>query len=382
MAKKNVGDEISEVVNTTSEVSDVTQSGVAADDLKSDSADQTRRQVIKASRQRSVQANARREENERINASWSSLVTAMHKNSTLLGTIFGIERLPCPKTDDIEAVSKSVTVSVLLNDQFKATIPFGDMYRENPLGKAGTDLSTEQGVREYQRRMEQFLSKMIDIEIPLVITDLFRSTTDDGDYYVIGSRKKAIDIIEKANFTPDSNGVRMLNEGDETLGRITSVARYSMAMNVGGIDVTAQAGQLTYQYVDNLHNFYKPGETIPVVIREITAEKGQTKISVTCKPLELEAAKSRAKLITPGLKTTAIITSIRTSRENSNNVVLHAYADTLKVPVTVGSMPRALFGTPPVSGDKIGITITALTEHGIARATCTRIVSSKNFTGR
>ena len=228
---------------------------------------------------------------------WAALETNMRNKTIITGIISGVN-------------TKSNTSDVLVEvtiDEFTCTIPFGEIYRTNPI-----DRKTCVDDKEYRKRQLQMSRKLLGAKTQLMVLAMKRGDTDDlDDYAIVGSRKQALEIMEKANFAPRRNGKTIMNEGDFVRGIITAVGPNSINLNVGGVDTSVQKWALTFQPIPDLRDAYAAGQELLVQIQKISENNGHYSLAVSGKATELEKAKLSTKKLAPGTICQGTVTSIR-----------------------------------------------------------------------
>ena len=149
-------------------------------------------------------------------------------------------------------------------------------------------------MKEYVNRCATMAAKLYSLNVPMVITTIQVDESTDAEagvpaYVVVASRKAALDIIEETNYgdRPDGDGPR-IQEGDFVRAQITSVARDSIAVVVGGVDTRVPLHALTFEYLVDARTKYKVGQEIMVQVEQIIKEKdGHHIVEVNCKQPEL-----------------------------------------------------------------------------------------------
>lgn len=312
-------------------------------------------------------------------AALSALQSAMYRKDVLTGTVVSA------------LVKEGIVFAGVIMDLYPDAaiyIPFSEFYREMALRAApelrflGTDKSPEEIARN---RQTGILRHAVGAVIPFIITNMAMEQREDGGYdsVIIASRRAALDVIEKRNFTPNADGKRRINEGDQITGRIVSVGRYGMRVNFGGVDTEVRLAQATNRFVSNLSDVFATGQYVDAVIRNIKEDENH-KISlvVDCRTAERLQNAHKANLAPPGSVVMGTITSSSADRSNPGQSILHAYIDTLGLPCTIRRLASATLGRDVRTGDRAVIVITGSTQDGYLRGEVKRFLpgsSQVNF---
>lgn len=297
---------------------------------------QSRRDVLAQKREneeKRAKANLKREQNL---MGWEQLKSAKHENTVLNGEIVAIEVL-----------NESVVVAVVKINGFRVIIPCEEMYVESPV-----DMSTVTNKDRLIRREKQMLTKLLGAEIPYVIHEI--SGDANGEYAILGSRKRAIQKIAARNFNKH-NGYARINEGDIVEATIISVGNHAVWANVQGIDTSIPIFRLTHRYVGNASEAYAPGMKKNVVIKEINYdESGKcVSIAVSGKDAEIPEFLPNLSEVSSGMNVLGTITSIRKSRQPHGQTIITLFLDKLEVPAMAMYTKIDTLTNPPMTGDKV-----------------------------
>ena len=337
----------------------------------------SRAEVLRDARQREAERLIARQERERFLAGWSALRTAMRRHNIVNGVVSSVEIRHVGGPDEV--TEDFVLLAVMLDGGYKVLVPLEEFYQENPIDmRTATDLDTAEGQRELTRRKRALAEKLYELQIPLIITDMEMNDRDETgayDYAIVGSRRKALDIIEMQNFGSERGGNQTIKEGDMVPATITSVSIHGVAVVVGGVDTRIPMRLLTFRYLLDARTAYHVGQELLVYVNKIeTLPNGRHEIEVSAKQSELQSAKMRQKQLPVGTSTLGVITSVRPapSRPDIPAGTLNITAD-LKMydmPAIVRGLPVAYLGRPPIAGDEVRLVVLGFTPAGFVVAAC------------
>lgn len=322
-------------------------------------------------RQRRANEISRAEKTERNQVFYSgisALQAAQRSKAILTGKVVAVESYAMPNSKN-EHRRNMVAFSVLLDDRYKVLIPFEEFYRDAPIDMDTVDRSSREGWAEFERRQTQMAQKLFGVDINFVVTNVFADTTDN--YAISGSRRQALEILEKRNFGGSSPRVKT---GDTVTANILSVGNYALFVNVGGVDAQIPLRDTTFEYLPNLHQKYRAGESIKVEVLEVTIrpQDGRVNLSLSGKSPELADAKERQKsgILAPGTNTIGTITSVRKSSSNPGKITIHAYLDYFKMPAVVQGLSPSSLAFEPKAGDSLRLLVVKLYDNGFVQCNC------------
>ena len=229
-------------------------------------------------------------------------------------------------------------------------IPFEEAFDAPPEELMNKD------TRDIRRRKEQFLQKSIGVPISFVITNIAEG---DGSMVVIASRKKANAMIRQLHYGAEAQ--RPLKVGDTVRATVMGVGNSVMCLFAGGKDIVVKNRNLTHRYVDNLQTVWHAGQIIRVTIRDVEhgEKRGEVKqVSVTCRTIELQEAKTRLSRARKDMKCFATIVSI-----NSNPFRINLWLDGLDIPAYAAT--RVFDRTQVRPGGKAMVRVLGTTENGL-----------------
>lgn len=337
----------------------------------------SRSEVLRDARQREAERLIARQERERFLAGWSALRTAMRRHSIVNGVVSSVEIRHVGGPDEV--AEDLVLLAVMLDGGYKVLVPLEEFYQENPVDmRTATDLDTAEGQRELTRRKRALAEKLYELQIPLIITDMEMNDRDENgayDYAIVGSRRKALDIIEMQNFGSPRGGNQVIKEGDMVPATITSVSIHGVAVVVGGVDTRIPMRLLTFRYLLDARTAYHVGQELLVHVNRIeTLPNGRHQIEVSAKHAELQSARMRQKLLPIGTSTLGVITSVRPAPSNpdvpAGRLNITAYLKMYDMPAIVRGLPVAYLGRPPIAGDEVRLVVLGFTPAGFVVADC------------
>lgn len=337
----------------------------------------SRAEVLRDARQREAERLIARQERERFLAGWSALRTAMRRHNIVNGVVSSVEIRHVGGPDEV--TEDFVLLAVMLDGGYKVLVPLEEFYQENPIDmRTATDLDTAEGQRELTRRKRALAEKLYELQIPLIITDMEMNDRDETgayDYAIVGSRRKALDIMEMQNFGSERGGNQTIKEGDMVPATITSVSIHGVAVVVGGVDTRIPMRLLTFRYLLDARTAYHVGQELLVYVNKIeTLPNGRHEIEVSAKQSELQSAKMRQKLLPVGTSTLGVITSVRPAPSRpdipAGTLNITAYLKMYDMPAIVRGLPVAYLGRPPIAGDEVRLVVLGFTPAGFVVADC------------
>ena len=328
----------------------------------------TRAQVLRDARKRDDERIANRQAREKFLAGWAALDNARRKKRIVMGTVSSVE------TREMNG-QEEVFLAVIVEGGFKVTVPFVEFYQRDPIdGKTMEGLEGKALARERLRRCLAMAEKVYEAEVPLVILDMLiteRGKGGDFDYAIVGSRRRALDIIELQNYVGTKTEGPIIKEGDWVEATITSVSMYAVAVVVGGVDTRIPMRALTFRYLNDLRTVYAVGQKIAVEVTAIkTLQDGHHVIECNAKTPMLEETKRRQKLVPVGSTTLGIITAVRPDVKNANRFHIHAYLKMYDMPAVIRNFPATLLGRAPISGDEVRLVVRGYSDKGYVVADC------------
>ena len=198
---------------------------------------------------------------------------AQFSGTVLTGRLTGVERTPLGIVAGVSYNKNDGTlnnlngVSVKINADNMGLrmdlIRRGITERNERNGLHPSEAMFEAQVRNYQFR---FLRRMLGAKIDFITESIIEEAN-----IVVGNREKAMEL-QRANFTVQRGRERArYGKGDVILSRVLRVADNALIVEVSGYEVAMTIRQVTPMAVILTESF-KPGDSFPVVIRDINDE--------------------------------------------------------------------------------------------------------------
>lgn len=341
----------------------------------------TRADVLREARRRRVERSESVRAYQEFLIGLSSLTVAAKNHSIVNGLVSHIEQ-----RNDVDSEVPCVMIIALVEGRYKVSIPFDEFYQKNPIDMATVNMETKAGREEYVNRCATMAAKLYSLNVPMVITTIQVDESTDAEagvpaYVIVASRKAALDIIEEANYgdRPDGDGPR-IQEGDFVRAQITSVARDSIAVVVGGVDTRVPLHALTFEYLVDARTKYKVGQEIMVQVEQIIKEKdGHHIVEVNCKQPELERAKQMRCALPIGSIVFGIVSSVAASKKQPGNINVLAYIKMYDLPVLVNNMPAKFLGSEPPRGSTVRLKVLNYLDNGMILCRCIGTQGPMNF---
>ncbi len=172
---------------------------------------------------------------------WQNINSSKEKGKILTGKIIAIE---VEKMKD-----KDITCAIVDFEGIKVLIP-------------ATEITND------SKNDRKLLRNMMGAEIKFVVIEI-----DKVSSKAVGSRKKAMERLFDMN-------IKKIEVGDKIYGKIIGVWKKYLRIECLGIDFVIKAQDLQYGYIEDVSKIYKINEQIKVIIKEISLENKNIKISV------------------------------------------------------------------------------------------------------
>jgi small subunit ribosomal protein S1 len=111
------------------------------------------------------------------------------------------------------------------------------------------------------------MRKLVGQEIIFKITQLDRN----GGIFA-GSRQAAVDHLQGDTWN-------RLRESQKVVAKVVNISRRVVDLDVGGIVVPLPVGDLSYQWIDDLTDYYKVGQELIVRVKEVNKKEKILKVS-------------------------------------------------------------------------------------------------------
>lgn len=96
---------------------------------------------------------------------------------------------------------------------------------------------------------------------------------DKENEFFVGSRNEALSEMVKRT-------LRKLEVGDQTIAVVRKIYTNSMIVNVGGIETRIAAKDVSYGWIDSLHDKFKPDDHVNVKVKAIDKENKTLEVSI------------------------------------------------------------------------------------------------------
>ncbi|MFS0783492.1 S1 RNA-binding domain-containing protein [Bacillus sp. 1P06AnD] len=96
---------------------------------------------------------------------------------------------------------------------------------------------------------------------------------DKNNDFFVGSRTAALE--EMKNIT-----LKKIAVNDITIGVVRKVFNSALFVDIGGLEVRVPTSDVSYGWIDTLHDFYKVGDHVKVRIMEIDKQNKEVKVSI------------------------------------------------------------------------------------------------------
>lgn len=165
--------------------------------------------------------------------SWEKIYAARQNRSILKARLKGIETI---------------------QDKLCGVVWIGDIKGLIPFEYAGVEKKRD-------------LRNMVGQEVYFKVTALDRQ----GETFV-GSRKDAVDHLQGLTWD-------MLRKGQKVMAKIIRVQQRDLILDVGAIEVSLNAKEISHEWIDDLHDKFKVGEEIMVRVLELNKKDKLLKVS-------------------------------------------------------------------------------------------------------
>jgi small subunit ribosomal protein S1 len=180
-------------------------------------------------------------ENDGVSQDWVDIYSSRQNNTILQATVRGVEEKMYS-----HAGNKKMPCAVL---------EIGDVRGLIPIEFLGT-----------QNRDEA--RQLIGEKIVFIVVAI-----DKENGFFVGSRKTAID--EMKNLT-----LKKIEVGDDVMAVIRRVYNSTLHVDIGGIECRIPTSEVSYGWIDSLHDFYKAGDHTKVRITKIDKKKKEVEVSM------------------------------------------------------------------------------------------------------
>lgn len=219
---------------------------------------------------------------------------------------------------DIAAVQKieREVFAVIYDGPVTVYIPFSMMYSNPPQNLLGTS-------SEALHHQKNFMTNSIGTKIPFVLTS-FVVDEETGMAVGTGSRIQGLKKEWKKYFgpTPDYD----IRPDTEVVATVLAVGRFNLYLTVCGMDCTIKAKYLTYRYIQDCRDLYKPGQQIRMKVSEVDlSDPKKPELKFNALVYEKDRCKRNAARLSKGtvhIGTVVTISRNTTSDKPTSNVRL------------------------------------------------------------
>lgn len=303
----------------------------------------TRSDVLREKREAAVERRKRNDKLQQEGIADRVTKKVIEKKYLVDVQILGVEELEVDNTRWAYAAGFSTG-----ENRRKISIPFKEMYGdyESVIDMDTVDLKTSAGRNDYFIRQRSMLNHFIGLTIPVYITREIPDPRDPNEKMLIGSRKDAINIIKYNVFVKN----KTFKEGDLCTGTIQTVGRHSLSVIFSGVEITIPQATLTYRYLRRLDEYYRVGNKLDFIIRDLVVSEDNVSFKADTKTAERNRYAERLKesmILYPRTNTHAIITSIKKSGQ------ILAWLDMYELPMTITSVNANMFYREPRFADSV-----------------------------
>lgn len=172
---------------------------------------------------------------------WQNINSSKDKGKILNGKIIAIETEKMKENDIVCAIVDFKGIKVLI---------------------PATEIAQD------AKNNKKLLRNMMGAEIKFIIIEV-----DKISPKAVGSRLKAMERLQEIN-------IKKIEVGDKIYGKIIGVWKKYIRVECLGIDFIIKAQDVQYGYVEDVSKLYKVNEPIKVIIKEISEDNKNIKISV------------------------------------------------------------------------------------------------------
>jgi len=116
----------------------------------------------------------------------------------------------------------------------------------------------------------KIMRKQIGATIDFIIMNTkFGGGIDIENRTAIGDRLSAMRIKRNSYWLPDKQGETEIKQGSRVEARVVNVTNSTVIVEVGGLEISLPATELSWSYLQNAQTQFAPGEVIPIDILSI-----------------------------------------------------------------------------------------------------------------
>lgn len=246
-------------------------------------------------------------------------------------------------------------------------IPFNQLFME----ASEAILKAREDDRANFIKKRNMVTETIGVTVDVIITSI-QAEPDSDDVSVMASRTAALSRLRSRYF--GSNARFPVKKGSDVMGTVLTVGHHGLYACACGTDVRIPKEEMGFQYIEDLKQFFKPGDTMMFRIAKLSvpAENQLPKMELSRREIDLEEVGPKLARIDrtmAGARTTATVISVRkeqgngNSRDKGQSVVITLYLDSLGVPATARTI-NVKIRDKLHSGDKVYFEIYGRAESG------------------
>lgn len=253
--------------------------------------------------------------------------------------------------------------------KYEINIPFDDMYTSQIINPETVNLDSKSGEKKFLLRQKQIMTKLIGVEIAVIVYG-FTVVPDTNEIkYLWASRKKALAKIRKDNFIDNV----AVEKGEFYNGTIISVGPHAIAITFKGVDMPIQQFRLTEKYISDLNKEYRAGDVIRFKLNDFTVgEDDSVQLTIDAIAAELEKAKDKQHTISKDTVCKITITKVYTANDR---YIIYGWLPDWELPVICAPVSMDSLYLKPKAGDDAIVIVTGYQRAGRINARIIRTSS-------
>lgn len=242
-------------------------------------------------------------------------------------------------------------------------IPFDQLFME----VSEEILNAKETDRGNFAKKRNMATECIGTVVHVIVTSIQVDPTSN-DIALIASRTAALAKVRKLYFGTYAR--YSVKQGSDVMGMVLTVGHHGLYVCACGMDIHVSKEEMGLQYIEDLKQFFKSGDTMMFRITKLVTRAGNERpvMEISRRVIELEECEAKIARIgrtMVGARTTATVISIRKeeSQGNGQSVVISMYLDSLGVPATARTI-NVNIRDRLHSGDKVFFEIYGRAETG------------------
>lgn len=292
---------------------------------------------------------------------------AIKIKKVLTGTVASVYPIPTKHGYDMYVCDVNTE-----SDYLKITIPYDELFNQDPMQDAGNiSLKTSLEKRAYENRQRQITSKVIDLPVSFIPKQILEVDEAERVVNVMASRRQALRKIRLRNYLGGGKWKATIHENEIYDARIISVGEQILLVELRGVETRIRKRNLTNRPIENLTTVFKVGQTIPVLVKQITpvtnAAGRPVDVTVILDAVAGETAQCRKSLkkIHPGAQVHAVVSKIRRMDETvADDIRFYGWVENYNVPLKIVGNPMTQAGRPMSVYDQIEVRVTEVDRNG------------------